>query len=102
MSKIDQAQISNWAFMKKRPKKKKQGQTVHRHSQLLTFFQVRKWREEGCKGFMCTGRPGWLSVSLRVGKYKKTHRNIPINMMDILEVDTQKQVGENTRPQDDA
>ncbi|XP_019752424.1 delta(24)-sterol reductase [Hippocampus comes] len=54
--------------------------------------QVRKWREEGCKGFMCTGRPGWLSVSLRVGKYKKTHRNIPINMMDILEVDTQKQV----------
>lgn len=42
---------------------------------------------------MCTGRPGWLTVSLRVGKYKKTHKNIKINMMDILEVDTKRQVG---------
>lgn len=42
---------------------------------------------------MCTGRPGWLTVSLRVGKYKKTHKNIQINMMDILEVDTKRQVG---------
>ncbi len=41
---------------------------------------------------MCTGRPGWLTVSLRVGKYKKTHKNIMINMMDILEVDTKRQV----------
>ena len=43
---------------------------------------------------MCTGRPGWLTVSLRVGKYKKTHKNIMINLMDILEVDTKKQVRE--------
>lgn len=41
---------------------------------------------------MCTGRPGWLTVSLRVGKYKKTHKNIMINLMDILEVNTKKQV----------
>lgn len=41
---------------------------------------------------MCTGRPGWLTVSLRVGKYKKIHKNIMINLMDILEVDTKKQV----------
>ncbi|KAM4872973.1 delta(24)-sterol reductase isoform 2-T2 [Thomomys bottae] len=41
---------------------------------------------------MCTGRPGWLTVSLRVGKYKKTHKNIMINLMDILEVDTKKQI----------
>ncbi|XP_016353839.1 delta(24)-sterol reductase-like [Sinocyclocheilus anshuiensis] len=40
----------------------------------------------------CTGRPGWLTVSLRVGKYKKTNKNIMINMMDILEVDTKRQV----------
>uniref|UniRef100_A0A673WSS8 24-dehydrocholesterol reductase n=1 Tax=Salmo trutta TaxID=8032 RepID=A0A673WSS8_SALTR len=32
-----------------------------------------------------------LTVSLRVGKYKKTNKNIMINMMDILEVDTQRQ-----------
>lgn len=41
---------------------------------------------------MCTGRPGWLTVSLRVGKYKNTHKNIMINLMDILEVDTKRQV----------
>ncbi len=56
-------------------------------------FQVREWRKEGSKKYMCTGRPGWLTVSLRVGKYKKTHKNIMINMMDILEVDTKRQVG---------
>ncbi|KAG8003430.1 Delta(24)-sterol reductase [Nibea albiflora] len=54
--------------------------------------QVREWRKEGSKTYMCTGRPGWLTVSLRVGKYKKTHKNIMINMMDILEVDTKRQV----------
>ncbi|KAL2089571.1 hypothetical protein ACEWY4_014259 [Coilia grayii] len=54
--------------------------------------QVREWRKEGGKTHMCTGRPGWLTVSLRVGKYKKTHKNIMINMMDILEVDTKRQV----------
>lgn len=55
-------------------------------------LQVREWRKEGGKTHMCTGRPGWLTVSLRVGKYKKTHKNIMINMMDILEVDTKRQV----------
>ncbi|KAL1022502.1 hypothetical protein UPYG_G00028550 [Umbra pygmaea] len=54
--------------------------------------QVREWRKEGGGTQMCTGRPGWLTVSLRVGKYKKTNKNIQINMMDILEVDTQRQV----------
>uniref|UniRef100_A0A672G5W9 Delta(24)-sterol reductase n=1 Tax=Salarias fasciatus TaxID=181472 RepID=A0A672G5W9_SALFA len=54
--------------------------------------QVREWKKEGSKTRMCTGRPGWLTVSLRVGKYKKTHKNIMINLMDILEVDTERQV----------
>ncbi|XP_066547768.1 delta(24)-sterol reductase [Amia ocellicauda] len=54
--------------------------------------QVGEWRKEGGGTYMCTGRPGWLTVSLRVGKYKKTHKNIMINLMDILEVDTKRQV----------
>ncbi|KAJ3600123.1 hypothetical protein NHX12_034073 [Muraenolepis orangiensis] len=28
--------------------------------------QVREWRTDGAKTHMCTGRPGWLTVSLRV------------------------------------
>lgn len=59
----------------------------------MPVFQVREWRKDGSKSHMCTGRPGWLTVSLRVGKYKKTHKNIQISMMDILEVDTKRQVG---------
>ena len=57
-------------------------------------MQVHVWRKEGGKTLMCTGRPVWLTVSLRGGKYKKTNKNIMINMMDILEVDTQRQVGQ--------
>uniref|UniRef100_W5L1N3 Delta(24)-sterol reductase n=1 Tax=Astyanax mexicanus TaxID=7994 RepID=W5L1N3_ASTMX len=41
--------------------------------------QVREWKKEGGKKHMCTGRPGWLT-------------NIMINMMDILQVDTKRQV----------
>jgi delta24-sterol reductase len=52
--------------------------------------EVKKWREEGSDLQMCTGRPGWLTMSLRVGKYKKTQRRIPINLRDILYVDTKK------------
>lgn len=66
---------------------------IKKKSVLHFVFQVREWKKDGAKAYMCTGRPGWLTVSLRVGKYKKTHTNIKINMMDILEVDTERQVG---------
>ena len=41
---------------------------------------------------MCTSRPGWQTISPRVGLYKKTMRNIHINLVDILEVDTKRRV----------
>ena len=40
---------------------------------------------------MCTGRPGWTTVSLRLGKYKSTMKKIQIGLMDVLNVDTEKQ-----------
>lgn len=55
---------------------------------------MRQWKDEGGRRYMCTGRPGWLTVSLRVGKYKKTHKNIMINLMDVLEVDSERQVAQ--------
>jgi len=39
---------------------------------------------------MCTARPGWQTMSLRVGKYKSTLKNIKVDLHDILEVDTEK------------
>eukprot|EP01052_Picozoa_sp_SAG31_P007572 SAG31_NODE_362_length_16904_cov_7.893218_9_plen_263_part_00 len=44
--------------------------------------QVLDWRETGAPQGqkMCTARPGWLTMSLRVGKYKATHRNIKVEL----------------------
>ncbi|XP_076812306.1 delta(24)-sterol reductase-like [Clavelina lepadiformis] len=53
--------------------------------------QVKNWKPSDGKK-MCTGRPGWATVSLRLGKYKQDMKKININLMDILEVDTKRQV----------
>jgi delta24-sterol reductase len=55
-------------------------------------MHVRKWNEDGTDQKMVTGRPGWLTMSLRVGKYKKTQRRIHINLRDILEVDIRNKI----------
>lgn len=41
---------------------------------------------------MCTARPGWMAVSLRVGIYKNHLQNIDVNLIDILQVDTVRKV----------
>ena len=43
-------------------------------------LQVKRWKADGAKRLMCTSRPGYQTVSLRVGKYKKTHHKISINL----------------------
>ncbi|XP_792094.3 delta(24)-sterol reductase [Strongylocentrotus purpuratus] len=53
--------------------------------------QVKKWKSDKSQQLMCTGRPGWQTISLRVGKYKLTHRKIFINLVDILDIDTERQ-----------
>ncbi|XP_013414441.1 delta(24)-sterol reductase [Lingula anatina] len=50
--------------------------------------QVKQWASDGCQTQMCTARPGWMTVSFRQGLYKRTMRNINVNLIDILEVDT--------------
>ncbi|WAR23698.1 DHC24-like protein [Mya arenaria] len=54
--------------------------------------QVNAWRQDGMKTRMCTARPGWVNISFRRGLYKNTMRNIEVNLIDILEVDTKRQV----------
>lgn len=41
---------------------------------------------------MCTARPGWMAVSLREGKYKKTLQKIHVNLVDVLQIDQEKRV----------
>ena len=41
---------------------------------------------------MCTARPGWQTMSLSKPKYKNKLFNVDINLIDILEIDVEKQV----------
>ncbi|KDO30188.1 hypothetical protein SPRG_04988 [Saprolegnia parasitica CBS 223.65] len=61
----------------------------HQHKNRVASVQrqqVRQWIAGGRAMPMCTARPGWQNISYRRGKYKKTHFNVKVDMMDILEV----------------
>ncbi|KAH9499915.1 Delta(24)-sterol reductase [Bulinus truncatus] len=58
----------------------------------VVYDAIRKWNESGRKSRMCTARPGWATMSFRRGLYKNSLHNIEINLIDILEVDTNKQI----------
>lgn len=64
----------------------------HRSKVQEVSQQILDWKASGAKQKLCTARPGWQTTSLRVGKYKKTHWNININLVDILEVDVNSKV----------
>ncbi|KAJ8306436.1 hypothetical protein KUTeg_016981, partial [Tegillarca granosa] len=52
--------------------------------------QVKEWIKDGRQTQMCTARPGWMTVSFRRGLYKHKMRNINVNLIDILDIDTNK------------
>eukprot|EP01027_Heterolobosea_sp_BB2_P023778 GEZU01035778.1.p1 GENE.GEZU01035778.1~~GEZU01035778.1.p1 ORF type:complete len:544 (+),score=207.34 GEZU01035778.1:103-1632(+) len=54
--------------------------------------QIEEWKREGANVKMCTARPGWQTMSLRVGKYKSTMKNIKVNLCDILEIDQKRRI----------
>ncbi|KAK2159843.1 hypothetical protein LSH36_145g06026 [Paralvinella palmiformis] len=72
----------------------KMNSAPHKHEEKVKHVQkqVKQWRDNGCQTKMCTARPGWMAVSLRNAKYKKTLLNIEVNLIDILEVDTKKAI----------
>lgn len=49
--------------------------------------QIEDWKQEGAQQKLCTARSGWKTMSELVPKYKLSHRNIHIDMYDILEID---------------
>lgn len=42
---------------------------------------------------MCTSRPGWQTICFRKPLYKQHLYNIDVNLVDVLEVNKEKQVG---------
>lgn len=49
--------------------------------------QVRDWSGNTP---MCTARPGWQTISFREGAYKRTFHKVAINLVDILQINTEK------------
>lgn len=48
-------------------------------------------KADGCRTKLCSARPGWMAMSLRVGKYKKTSTGIPVqHLRNIVEVNEEK------------
>lgn len=54
--------------------------------------QVQQWRKNGQQTQMCTARPGWQTVSFRRPRYKDIMHKVEVNLVDILEINTQKKI----------
>ncbi|ORX89423.1 FAD-binding domain-containing protein, partial [Basidiobolus meristosporus CBS 931.73] len=54
--------------------------------------QVRRWNRNGRKKPMCTARPTWMTMSTRNATFKSDCSRISVNLHDILEVDTERQL----------
>ncbi|MDF1582019.1 MAG: FAD-binding oxidoreductase [Methyloprofundus sp.] len=53
--------------------------------------QVLAWQQKTSgKIPMCTARPGWQAMSHKQGNYKKTHYQVDVSLMDILEINEKK------------
>ncbi|XP_064626464.1 delta(24)-sterol reductase-like [Lineus longissimus] len=74
--------VRNWVVFKLNSAPKQHDKKVQKVQK-----QIREWIDDGCKTQMCTARPGWMTVSFRVPKYKSTLRQIEVNMIDIIDVD---------------
>ncbi|KAJ8705262.1 hypothetical protein PYW07_011089 [Mythimna separata] len=51
--------------------------------------QIKAWLSGDRSTRLCTARPAWQAMSFRQGLYKKTFTNIRVNLVDVLEVDTE-------------
>eukprot|EP00039_Didymoeca_costata_P007913 m.105347 g.105347 ORF g.105347 m.105347 type:complete len:536 (+) comp13871_c0_seq1:2355-3962(+) len=54
---------------------------------------INAWREKKDGTKLCSSRPGWMTMSLRVGNYKKTSTQIPVmHLNNIVELDRERMV----------
>jgi delta24-sterol reductase len=65
---------------------------LHEKHVAVVQEQVRRWNASGKEKMMCTARKPWLNMSPRTATFKKNCNQIVINLRDILEIDTQRQI----------
>jgi len=61
-----------------------------RHGERVREIQerIQRWHARGRKGRLCTARPPWMSISTRMVRYKGPDNSIPVDLYDVLEIDT--------------
>ncbi|TRY79718.1 hypothetical protein TCAL_01985 [Tigriopus californicus] len=70
------------------------GSAPKKHDERVKYVQkqVRDWQTLGKGRKMCTARPQWMSISQQKINYKSTSYQVEVNLMDILNIDTDKMV----------
>lgn len=63
--------------------------TRHKEKVADVQRQVREYHSEGAGRGMCTARPGWQTISPQNMNYKAKMYPIKVNLVDILEIDTE-------------
>ncbi|KAJ8918729.1 hypothetical protein NQ315_015049 [Exocentrus adspersus] len=79
--------LRNWVVFKLSSAPKQHDNKVKRVQR-----QIQEWNRKGQKSQICTARPGWQTISFRRPVYKNTLYKIEVNLVDILEVDTEKKL----------
>lgn len=59
---------------------------------LNSLFQINEWIRNGKQTKLCTARPGWQTMSFRQAKYKKSMFQVNCNLIDIVNVDLERNV----------
>eukprot|EP00043_Microstomoeca_roanoka_P015569 m.156008 g.156008 ORF g.156008 m.156008 type:complete len:527 (-) comp16287_c3_seq4:819-2399(-) len=63
----------------------------HKERVATVVAAIKKWQAANDGTKLCTARPGWLAMSLRMGKYKKTHTGIPVgHLSNVISIDRKK------------
>jgi delta24-sterol reductase len=64
------------------------------HDARVKYIQerIQRWNSGGGKERLCTARPPWMSISTRMVRYKGPGNSIPVDLYDVLSVDTEEGV----------
>ncbi|KAG5885059.1 hypothetical protein JTB14_018289 [Gonioctena quinquepunctata] len=79
--------IRNWLVLKLSSAPRQHNNKV-KHVQ----NQIKEWNKHGRKTKMCTARPGWQTISFRTPVYKGYMTKIEVNLVDVLQIDSERQV----------
>jgi len=73
----------------------RQGNGDEHHEKRIKVVQdaIKEWVAGGRTTKLCSSRPGWMTMSLRTGNYKKTSTGVPVmHLRNIVKVDTERMV----------